>query len=596
MRHWKRMGNWIGKKEPVLLIWIAISCLVTGITPLFGIVIPKLMLDELLGEKNEKKLIILVAALAFGTLLCMWGKAVCKKKTTTRMEHFVMIMEEEMGKKPTSLPMLVSEKKSIMDLHERGKYGLGFLEDWSENIQKIGGGLVTCISSGIIILSNQWYLLLLLLAANIIAMPCMKQLKKLEVDNANRSVPEDREFQYYCSIANDCRFAKDLKMFGGIDFMLTRAKENMDRIIKINHSYFTRSGCFQGIMASVMELETAILFGILGVLLYTGGIQVGMFTMLYSACRQFGQTWNSMVASVNRMVTDGILMEPLWEYLNLEEEEETEDSSEEVERCISQAQQGIFEWKFQNVTFCYPTAKKNSLFRCSFKIRSGETVALVGKNGAGKSTIVKLICRFYKPQEGKILLNGVDIQRIPRKKYCKMISPTFQDFKLLPFSIAENIACKSESDMTCNDKERIEEEAKHLGFYEWVNQLPNKFSTFLSQHLTKEGVLPSGGLAQKIALARSVCHGGGMVIMDEPTAALDPKSEEEIFMEMSGISKNKTCLFISHRLSSTRLADRILVLEDGEMIEEGNHETLMKKKGIYRDLYEIQASQYRDEQ
>lgn len=554
------------------------------------------MLDELLGEKNGRTLMVLVVVLAFGTLGCMLGKAVCKKKTSIHMEHFVMLMEEEMGKKPISLPIAISERKSNMDLYERGKYSLGFLDDWNENIQKIGGGMVTCITSGIIILANQWYLLLLLLVANVLAIPCMRKLKEMEVDNANRSVPEDREFQYYCSIAYDFHYAKDLKMFGGIDFMLARAKVNMDRIIKINHAYFTKSGCFQGIMASVMEIETALLFGILGYLLYTGGIQVGMFTMLYSACRQFGQTWNSMVIAGNRMVTDGILSEPLWEYLNLEEEVEDADETEEVEQCFDQVKQGIFEWEFQNVTFSYPTAKENSLQHCSFQIHSGETIALVGKNGAGKSTIVKLMCRFYKPKEGNIFLNGVDIQKIPREKYRRMIAPTFQDFKLLPFSIAENILCKSESDMTEREKMKTKEEAKQFGFYGWVNQLPNKFSTFLSQNLTKEGVLPSGGVAQKIALARSACHGGGMVIMDEPTAALDPRSEEEIFAQMSRISKDKTCLFISHRLSSTRLADRILVMEEGRIAEDGNHENLMEKNGQYRELYEIQASQYRDEQ
>ena len=148
--------------------------------------------------------------------------------------------------------------------------------------------------------------------------------------------------------------------------------------------------------------------------------------------------------------------------------------------------------------------------------------------------------------------------------------------------------------MTGQEKIRVNEEAKRLGFFDWAASQPKKFSTFLSQNLTGEGVLPSGGLAQKIALARSVCHGGAMVIMDEPTAALDPRSEEEIFEQMADISNDKTCLFISHRLSSTRLADRILVMENGAIAEDGNHAELMKKGGGYRELYEAQASQYWD--
>ncbi len=592
MNHWKQMWYWIEKKEPALIIWIIVSCLVTGITPVFGIIMPKIMLDELLGEKDERKLMGMVVVLALGTLVCALGKALCKKKTSNLMEQFTMKMEEEMGKKPIHIPLSVSEKKSSMDLYERGKYGLHALEDWNVSIQKIGGGTVTCISSGVIILSNQWYLLFLLLAVNVFMIPFMKKMKDLEVDNANRSVPENREFQYYCSIACDFRYTKDLKMSGGISFMMKRVEDNMNRILKMNHVYFTKVGCCQGAIAAVTELETAILFVILGILLYAGGISVGMFTMLYNACRQFGQTWNGMMTAGNQMITDGILLQPLMEYLNMEEEEEETKVTEEVKTCIDQAQKGILEWEFRDVTFSYPGAEKTSLNHCDFQIHTGETIALVGKNGAGKSTIVKLLCRFYEPQMGQILLNGVDIRSIPRKEYRMIISPTFQDFQLLPFSIEENILCKCQKEITKEEKERMEGKARHLDFFRWADALPEKFSTYLSKNLTENGVLPSGGLAQKIALARSVCHNGGMMIMDEPTAALDPRSEEDIFTQMGEIARNRTSLFISHRLSSTRLADRILVMENGKIAESGSHDYLMEKEGIYWELYEVQASAY----
>lgn len=592
MNHWKQMWYWIEKKEPALIIWIIVSCLVTGITPVFGIIMPKIMLDELLGEKNERKLMGMVVVLALGTLVCALGKALCKKKTSNLMEQFTMKMEEEMGKKPIHIPLSVSEKKSSMDLYERGKYGLHALEDWNVSIQKIGGGTVTCISSGVIILSNQWYLLFLLLAVNVFMIPFMKKMKDLEVDNANRSVPENREFQYYCSIACDFRYTKDLKMSGGISFMMKRAEDNMNRILKMNHVYFTKVGYCQGAIAAVTELETAILFVILGILLYAGGISVGMFTMLYNACRQFGQTWNGMMTAGNQMITDGILLQPLMEYLNMEEEEEETKVTEEVKVCMDQAHKGILEWEFRDVTFSYPGSEKTSLNHCDFQIHTGETIALVGKNGAGKSTIVKLLCRFYEPQMGQILLNGVDIRSIPRKEYRMIISPTFQDFQLLPFSIEENILCKCQKEITKEEKERMEGKARHLDFFRWADALPEKFSTYLSKNLTENGVLPSGGLAQKIALARSVCHNGGMMIMDEPTAALDPRSEEDIFTQMGEIARNRTSLFISHRLSSTRLADRILVMENGKIAESGSHDYLMEKEGIYWELYEVQASAY----
>ena len=582
---------------PALPAWIVLSCLPTGLSPLFGIILPRLMLDELTGRARLSHLLLLTVILAGGTFLGSAGKALCEKHTSRLLQDFSLKMEELMGEKPSRLPLSVSEKKSTMDLYEQGKYGLDSLIGWSENLQAMGAAAVTLVSSGAVILMNLWYLLPFLLAAGLLTLPCMKRLKELEEDNARRSVPENREFGYYCMIAYDFRYAKDLKIFHGIDFMLRRARENMDRILKINHSYFTKSGLLNGLAAAVVELETAVLFAVLGILLAAGALTVGVFTMLYSACRQFSQSLNTMLTNANLLITNAILIRPLLDYLHLEDETEeaagSHDGMQEIRQCLRQAAAGVMEWEFDDVTFHYPSADANSLSHLSFHIHSGETIARVGKNGAGKTTAVKLLCRFYEQQQGRILLNGVDIRHIPRSDYYRLLAPTFQDFQLLPFEIGENILCRPSDKISEEDLRRLRETAGDLAFMDWVDGLPNGFSTFLSQNLTKDGVLPSGGLAQKIALARSICRGGQMVIMDEPTAALDPRSEEEVFGQMSRIARDRTCLFISHRLSSTRLADRILVMDEGRIAEEGSHDELIRLGGIYRELYEAQAGQYR---
>ncbi len=605
MKQLREILNLMRRLTPGLPVWITLSCLVTGLAPLLSIVIPRLMLDELTGRRSLSHLLLLTAILAGGTFLCSAGKALCKKQTDLQLEDFSMKVEELMGAKPSRLPLSVSEKKSTMDLYERGKYGLDGISGWNENIQAVGSAAVTLLSLGAIILMNLWYLLPFLLTAGLLTLPCMSRLKKLEEDNARRSVPENREFGYYCTIAYDFRYAKDLKIFHGIDFMLRRAQENMDRILKINHSYFTKSGALNGLAAAVVELETAVLFAVLGVLLAVGSLTAGAFTMLYSACRQFSQSLNSMITNANLMITGVILIRPLLEYLHLGEDngEKTDEPapepltdeslSEEVQECLRLAAQGVMEWEFDNVVFRYPSADANSLNGLSFHVRSGETVALVGRNGAGKTTAVKLLCRFYEQQQGRILLNGVDIRQIPWTDYCRLLAPTFQDFQLLPFEIDENILCRPAAKITEGDLSQLRQTAGELAFLDWVDRLPKGFHTFLSQNLTQDGVLPSGGLAQKIALARSVCHGGEMIIMDEPTAALDPRSEEEVFAQMSRIARERTCLFISHRLSSTRLADRILVMDEGHIAEEGSHDELIRLGGLYYELYEAQAGQYR---
>ncbi len=581
--------------EPHMWLWLIMTSLVNGFSPLVNIIIPKYVLDELLGSRRVPILLFLIAGLAVGNLLFSTLKAMCNMKNTGIFTRIFYKVNEKLTAKSVALSLEVSESKSNLDLLERGKYGLYNFYELDQILQRIGSALISIVSVGLIIVLEDWRLLAVLLVTNLLTIPCMRKMQKLEVDNAERTVPEDREFRYYCSIATDFRYAKDLKIFNGIDLMLNRAEKNMDRILKINHEYFTKNGFWSGFIAAIVEIQTVILFGILGFILLLGRITVGTFTMLYGACRQFGQSLNALLANSNQIFTMSLLFEPLLEYLALPTIENKQPSAgllETVDRCLDLALKGNQNWEFEDLSFHYPTDGKNIIEHCSFHIRSDETIALVGRNGAGKSTLVKLLCRFYEPQSGRILLNGVDIQEIPLNEYYKVLSPTFQDFQLLPFEIRENVACIVSKSINENIENDIWKAITKLGLFEWVQTLPQRLATFLSQNLTPEGVLPSGGQAQKIALARSLYQGGHFLIMDEPTAALDPRSEEEIFSQMLKLSKDKTCLFISHRLSSTRFADRILVMDNGRIVEDGNHHDLISQQGIYCEMYQVQAAQY----
>lgn len=581
--------------EPQMGLWLILSCLVNGFSPLVNIIIPKFMLDELLGSRRVTTLLYLIAGLAVGNLLFSSLKAMCNMKNTTIFNRIFYKMHEKLTAKSVALNLEVSESKSNLDLLERGKFGLYNFFELDQVLRRIGAALISIVSVGLIIVLEDWRLLVVLLVTNLLTIPCMRKMQKLEVDNAERSVPENREFGYYCTIATDFRYAKDLKIFNGIDLMLNRAEKNMDRILKINHEYFTKHGFWSGFIAAIVEIQTIILFGILGFVLLLGRITVGTFTMLYSACRQFGRSLNELSENSNQIYTMSLLFDPLLEYLALptiEKKQHSAEILETVDQCLDLALRGILNWKFEDLSFHYPTDAKNIIEHCSFQIRSDETIALVGRNGAGKSTLVKLLCRFYEPQSGKILLNGVDIREIPLSEYYRILSPTFQDFQLLPFEIRENVACKVSISIDENVEKGILDAITRLGLFDWVQTLPQGLATFLSQNLTPDGILPSGGQAQKIALARSLFQGGHFVIMDEPTAALDPRSEEDIFTQMLKLSKDKTCLFISHRLSSTRFADRILVMDNGRIAEDGNHHDLISQQGIYCEMYQVQAAQY----
>lgn len=247
--------------------------------------------------------------------------------------------------------------------------------------------------------------------------------------------------------------------------------------------------------------------------------------------------------------------------------------------------------EFRNVTFTYEGSDKPVLTNVSFKISADEKIALVGNNGAGKTTIVKLLCGLYPPTSGDILIDGKNINEIGIEKYQDMISVLFQDTSPIAISVAENISgCEVED----ADKERMEECLKKAGLYEKIQALPKKEKSYITQTLDPEGIVLSGGETQKLLLAKAMYKDGPMLILDEPTSALDPIAESKIYEEYNSMAENKTAIFISHRLASTKFCNRILFLDGGQIIEEGSHEELMKKDGRYKEIFDIQSHYYRE--
>ena len=252
---------------------------------------------------------------------------------------------------------------------------------------------------------------------------------------------------------------------------------------------------------------------------------------------------------------------------------------------------GECEIEFRNVVYCYSGADKPSLDGISFTLHKGEKLALVGLNGAGKTTLIKLMCGLYDPTEGEILLNGKPVNVYDRDEYFSLFSAVFQDICELPASIAENISGVCEED---TDMERTSECITQAGLGDKVMSLPGKQDTLLVRSVYEDAAEFSGGEKQKFALARALYKASPVLILDEPTAALDPVAEQQMYLRYAGFTKGKTSIFISHRLASTRFCDRIIMIEGGRLIEEGTHAELMERGGRYAELYELQSSYYND--
>lgn len=274
------------------------------------------------------------------------------------------------------------------------------------------------------------------------------------------------------------------------------------------------------------------------------------------------------------------------EYMDLPEHDGTGEEAAEAHLHIPA------EITFDNVCYRYDDAEEDTLKNISCTIRPGEKVALVGLNGAGKTTLVKLLCGLYLPTSGDIRINGVSIRKFKREAYYRLFAPVFQDAQPGFFSLAETVTGQLGD---CKDPERVEQYLRLAGLGQKLDSLPKGIHTMLDKQVNRDGIELSGGEMQKLMLARALYKNAPILVLDEPTAALDPIAEHEIYTHYHSMTLDKTALFISHRLASTQFCDRILYLQDGKILEEGSHEELLTLGGEYSRLYEMQSCWYRED-
>jgi ATP-binding cassette subfamily B protein len=249
---------------------------------------------------------------------------------------------------------------------------------------------------------------------------------------------------------------------------------------------------------------------------------------------------------------------------------------------------------FDHISFTYHGAKEPTLKDISFTIHRKEKIAVVGHNGAGKTTLIKLLMRLYDPDEGTIRYNGIDIREYNVKKYRSLFGSAFQDYQVFAMTVAENVLMRSPQNE--QDYERVKDALTRSYVYDKVCSLPNGMDTVLTREFDENGAVLSGGEYQKIAVARAYAKDFEIAVFDEPSSALDPIAEYQLYESIRNVCKDKTVIFISHRLSSAVLADRIYLFDNGSIIEEGSHQALMEKNGVYADMFRKQAKQYQEEE
>jgi len=313
------------------------------------------------------------------------------------------------------------------------------------------------------------------------------------------------------------------------------------------------------------------------------GLSVSEFLLYFTAVTTFTTWVMGILQEMSTLHKESLDISRVREFLEYPEPFKFEDGE-------SIPATDLYELKLENVSFRYPSAEKDIIHDLNLTVHPGEKLAIVGLNGAGKTTLVKLLCGLLDPTDGKVLLNGKDIRDLNRRNYYDLFSAVFQDFSVLDVTVAEEIAQTTVG----IDYDRIADCIEKAGLTDMIKKLPKGLHTHVGREVHLDGVLFSGGQTQRLMLARALYKDGPILLLDEPTAALDPIAENEIYMKYSEMTQGRTSLFISHRLASTRFCDRIIFVADGGIKEEGTHESLLALGGKYAKLFEVQSRYYQE--
>jgi ATP-binding cassette subfamily B protein len=377
--------------------------------------------------------------------------------------------------------------------------------------------------------------------------------------------------------------AKDLRAYKLDTFflksydVLTKELFNIEKNVVI-HQFVTQLS--DNIFALVRDL---VAYSVLITMVSVGQIDVSTFSFLIAIIAGFSSWVNSFTDAYNKSRNDAVDVQNYRDALAITDQSNHGDGYD-----ISKLQKP-YEIRFDHVSFTYPGATKETLHDINLTIKPGEKIALVGDNGAGKTTFIKLLSGLYHPTKGAIYLNDVDITRFNVDDYFSLLSVLFQDIHPLAFDIETNVSCAASED---TDTDRFWKVVKEAGLYDKIMSLPKKEKTYITQTFDLSGILLSGGETQKMLLARALYKGAPLLLLDEPTSALDPLSEEEMYKQYLSFTKGNTSVFISHRLASTRFCDRILYMKNGTIEAEGSHKELLTSCHDYKEMFTLQAKYY----
>lgn len=597
------------KRYPQMILSRLISVVWNSLTPYVSIYLSALVIDELAGSRNVERLQLLVLITLASAAVIALGTALLKKWTEAQSAGMWFKVENILSEKMLDMDYVSLDETHTAELLSTirqnmngGGWGLYRVvvayEELCSSILTILGGISLTVSlfvsrvpdgaGALSALNNPLVVLAVItvmLAVTFIAPVLNNKSGSYYAKHADSHNLGNRLFSFFGWLGYYSELAPDVRIYRQ-DRICGRHNHNKDDTFCSN-GLFARlawgpMGLFAAAGSAVSVIFTGVVYAFVCLKALAGAFGLGSVTQYVASITKVSGGMSSFVSTLGDMRNNAPFLELTFEFLDIP------NNMYQGSLTVEKRNDRKYEVEFRNVSFKYPGSENYALRNVNMKFEIGKRLAVVGMNGSGKTTFIKLLCRLYDPTEGEILLNGIDIRKYNYAEYMNIFSVVFQDFKLFSLTLGENVASGSRI-----DREKVIDCLNKAGFGGRLAEMPNGIDTYLYTDYEKDGVNVSGGEAQKIAIARALYKDSPFIILDEPTAALDPIAEAEIYGKFDEIAGDKTAIYISHRLSSCKFCDEIAVFHEGAVIQQGTHASLVAdESGKYYELWHAQAQYY----